>query len=1044
MRIRSAITTTVICIGTAALLGGASSGCDTILPTAGLFLPPLGSITWEQRGDMPNFTVTLDAAGAVSAPDLVTKVNWVFGDGTGFVTLTDNDKLKPQHRYETAGSFTVTAYFFDANDFVDARSATVKIVVAEKATGPFPEIGATGVPVAATLTWTPGNRASRSTVFLSTDRAAVAAAAAAALRGELDEATLSPTDLTGGTTYFWRVDSATIRDTVAGDVWEFTTAPTPAPVIDALPADGEAEVALDASLTWTAGAGSDSHDVYFGTGAAAVADASLTSDEFQGSQDTTQFTPAETLLPATDYFWRIDEVGLGGTTRGAVLHFSTADVPGVITDPVPADGATDVPVTTTLSWTADVAAASHDVYFGTSFDAVDSADREGPLFRGNQTETTFEPTLGADLTLFWRVDEVGPSGVTKGAILEFTTAVAPTQASDLMPVDGDIEVSVTPVLSWTAGDAVDEHLVFFGADRDAVTAADAGDDTGILVATLDAATVTFEPGVDLALDENTTYFWRIDERGAGGVTRSATIGFTTRDPIRADVPSPTLGAEDVLLDTALTWAAGDQGGPPLNHDVYLGTGEAAVTGATTSSPEFMGNFPAGTLAFAPLQALQPGTDYFWRIDERYDPNNAAVDTEVATGKVWRFTTVLNPPAPADRPQPGNGVTDVDLEADLSWTAGDDATSHDVYFGTDATMVSAADRTTAGVFKGNFAAAAFALATLDAGVTYYWRIDEVNDAGTTAGDVWSFTALAEPGLILDAAPADAAVDVGVAVRLGWTAADGALSHDVYFDADETAVMNGVRGSAAFQSNQTGTTLDPGPLMPDTPYFWRVDEVNDAGTTTGTVFTFTTGTLPGPASGPMPANQATDVATDAVLSWTVGSGGGLITHDVYFGTTESDVRNATRDAPAGVFVGNQSTTTFDRGTLLRDTVYFWRIDEVGTGDTRRGDVWQFRSAPAPTQAALVTASGDGPANTATGIAVTPTLQWTSGTGAGTVTHDVYFGTVRTDVESATRADPEFLLNQAANTFMPGATTPLSPGTRFFWRIDTVDSLGGTTHG
>jgi hypothetical protein len=43
---------------------------------------------------------------------------------------------------------------------------------------------------------------------------------------------------------------------------------------------------------------------------------------------------------------------------------------------------------------------------------------------------------------------------------------------------------------------------------------------------------------------------------------------------------------------------------------------------------------------------------------------------------------------------------------------------------------------------------------------------------------------------------------------------------------------------FQGNQTATTFNPGTLAPLTTYYWRVDEVNNIGTTAGSVWSFTT--------------------------------------------------------------------------------------------------------------------------------------------------------------------------------------------------------------
>ncbi|MCZ6683813.1 MAG: PKD domain-containing protein, partial [Planctomycetota bacterium] len=820
----------ILCLSALPMMGG---DCAPTLPGAAPFPLPLAMISSEQRFDLPNFTVSFDATDAIVNPGNVISVNWVFGDGGGF----EPGGLQIDHRYAAAGQYAVTAYLFDSTGFVATVFASVEVVVPTKASDPSPIVGSATVPAESILTWTAGRGALRNIVFLSTDNAAVQAGAASALQGEFDQPVFAPPPLDGGTAFFWRVDSVTAAATIEGDVWSFATTKAPDPISDPMPADGELDVALDALLSWTAGDAADTHDVYFGTDSTTVAEATRTSPEFQGNQEDTEFTPSEALDLATDYFWRIDGLGPGGTRKGAVLDFRTADLPGQISDPDPADGATDVPVDTMFTWTAGATATSHDVYFGTSRDAVDDADQDNPIFRGNQEETMFEPTLSADSTFFWRIDEIGPGGVTKGEVFEFDTAEAPTQSSELLPEDGDIEISVTPMLTWVAGDDTDEHLVFFGMSRDDVSAAGVTDETGILVDTLPLGTEMFEPGAATPLEENTEYFWRIDERGTGGVTRGVINSFTTRNPIRAGDPMPEIDDEDVALDAVLMWTAGSQGGPPLSHDVYLGMDLAVIQNADRTAVEFVGNFPAGSPSFTPNEDLDMNTTYFWRVDERYDPNSDDVETEVAVGKVWSFSTVQNPPEKAENPVPPDGQEDVSVNANLSWSAGDGAMSHDVYFGTDMTVVAGADHDTTGVFKGNFQSPIFFLPELDIATDYFWRIDEVNDAGTTAGDVWVFTTLAEPGLISDPTPADAAVDQSVDVQLGWTAGDDAESHDVYFGMDMTDVMNGTVGSGAFRGNQVDTTFDPGQLMPATEYFWRIDEVNGAGTTPGVVLSFT---------------------------------------------------------------------------------------------------------------------------------------------------------------------------------------------------------------
>jgi hypothetical protein len=95
---------------------------------------------------------------------------------------------------------------------------------------------------------------------------------------------------------------------------------------------------------------------------------------------------------------------------------------------------------------------------------------------------------------------------------------------------------------------------------------------------------------------------------------------------------------------------------------------------------------------------------------------------------------------------GNPVPDrvalVDMRdiSSLSWSRGDTAASHDVYFGTDRDAVAGADNNSP-QFQGNQVATSLSLAGLVefGGGDNYWRIDEVEADGTMhAGTIWMFT------------------------------------------------------------------------------------------------------------------------------------------------------------------------------------------------------------------------------------------------------------------------------------------------------------------
>lgn len=98
---------------------------------------------------------------------------------------------------------------------------------------------------------------------------------------------------------------------------------------------------------------------------------------------------------------------------------------------------------------------------------------------------------------------------------------------------------------------------------------------------------------------------------------------------------------------------------------------------------------------------------------------------------------------------------------------------------------------------------------------------------------------------------------------------------------------------------------------------------------------TAPAPNAAYSPAPNDTATNIDITADLSWM--SGVDVICDAVYFGT------NSTPDTSD--FKGYQTTTKFDLGVMDTNTTYYWRIDEVGIGQTTTGDIWSFTTIPAP---------------------------------------------------------------------------------------------------
>ncbi len=296
----------------------------------------------------------------------------------------------------------------------------------------------------------------------------------------------------------------------------------------------------------------------------------------------------------------------------------------------------------------------------------------------------------------------------------FPTAFSPD------PADGAIHEDTWVSLSWKPGTSAVSHDVYFGENFDDVN--DGAE--GIFYGNQDTTFfVVGFPGFPYqeGLVPGTTYYWRVDEIEADGTTtHKGKVWSFMVPPKTAYAPGPAEGTESIDPDADLSWTAGF--GSKL-HYVYFGDNFDDVNNADGGLPQGVTTYNPGTLKMAKT--------YYWRVDE-FDI------FEMHKGEVWSFTTQ----GAVGSPDPANGAVDVKQTSILTWTPGVYAASHQVYFGTDEDAVKNAD-TGSPEYKGtgDLGAQSYDPGKLELGVTYYWRIDEVNNVNPDSpwiGNLWSFT------------------------------------------------------------------------------------------------------------------------------------------------------------------------------------------------------------------------------------------------------------------------------------------------------------------
>jgi hypothetical protein len=97
----------------------------------------------------------------------------------------------------------------------------------------------------------------------------------------------------------------------------------------------------------------------------------------------------------------------------------------------------------------------------------------------------------------------------------------------------------------------------------------------------------------------------------------------------------------------------------------------------------------------------------------------------------------------------------------------------------------------------------------------------------------------------------------------------------------------------------------------------------------------------AGNPSPVDGATDVPPRQVFQWSAGDEAHK--HDVYLGTDETAVRDATMRCPEYKGTKRLGSEEYQPTDQEHGTTYYWRVDEYNIDATiSKGKVWSFTMA------------------------------------------------------------------------------------------------------
>jgi hypothetical protein len=305
------------------------------------------------------------------------------------------------------------------------------------------------------------------------------------------------------------------------------------------------------------------------------------------------------------------------------------------------------------------------------------------------------------------------------------------------------------------------YFVYFGDNFEDVNSA-----TG-------AATITettYEPG---QLEQSKTYYWRVDSSDGLTVHRGKVWSFTTT------VPGGGLIGEYFNTMNPVGQPVLKRIDPSIDVDYGTSSPEPNLVDEDFFSVRWRGELQ---VAFSEVYTFYTRTNdgsRLWIDDklivDKWAWVNRVVDTrsepiELVAGQrysirmelfnedgdaeahlLWESASqpkaivpsaAFSLPVRAGAPSPSNGAVDTRQTMILSWSPGDAAASHDLYFGTDEDAVKNAD-TSSPEYKGarDLGSESYDPGQLVWNTTYYWRVDEVNNTNPDSpwvGNVWNFT------------------------------------------------------------------------------------------------------------------------------------------------------------------------------------------------------------------------------------------------------------------------------------------------------------------
>ncbi len=393
----------------------------------------------------------------------------------------------------------------------------------------------------------------------------------------------------------------------------------------------------------------------------------------------------------------------GKQTIQGKLEIIVGTIPASPTLAAPANNATEIALSPTLSWNTVSNAVSYTLQVSSSSTFNSFVFNQSGLTNTSQLISG----LNINTTYYWRVNSTNIYGTSGWSnVFSFKTLAPPIAPTLLTPANNANEITLSPVLAWNAvSNAVSYSLQ---VSTSSSFSSFIYNQNGLINISQQIS------GLNIAI----TYYWRVNSTNIYGTSGwSTTFTFKTVGPPQAPtLTAPANNSTEVSLFPTLTWNAVNNA---VSYTLQVST--------NNSFSSFVYNQNGLTTISQLISSLNIATTYYWRLNatNNYGTSNWS--------NVFSFITVAPPQAPT-LISPLNAAQNISLTPTLSWNVIANATSYTL-------QVSMTNSFSSFVYNQSGLTGTSQLITgLGNVVTYYWRVNATNSYGTSGWSTptWSFT------------------------------------------------------------------------------------------------------------------------------------------------------------------------------------------------------------------------------------------------------------------------------------------------------------------